>query len=90
MNVFSYMDNIRIIHMDGNKGIAAAQNAGAKFAFGQGQAILFLDQDSNPNETFISDLLDARAEARRCGLKLLLQGLSNMMLGMVFYLILLK
>lgn len=49
--------NIEYIFMGGNSGIAAAQNAGVKYAIScDADYLIFLDQDSSPTINFIRDL----------------------------------
>lgn len=53
--------NASFIDMDGNVGIAKAQNSGISFALGAGcEDVLLLDDDSLPSPDMLNKLLDAR------------------------------
>ncbi|AZN37862.1 glycosyltransferase family 2 protein [Iodobacter ciconiae] len=59
MDVFAFDEKkSNYLSMNGNKGIAAAQNSGAEVAFGSGaDFIVLFDQDSQITENFIEKLL---------------------------------
>lgn len=60
-------ENCRIISLQGNEGIAAAQNAGIRYALEQGATVIgFFDQDSNGDETLIKKLETSLNELGEC------------------------
>lgn len=57
-NIFADIQQVHYISMDGNKGIAAAQNKGIKYLQENNfDFVLFSDQDSESDETLIGELL---------------------------------
>lgn len=64
-----WMNNVTLINMDGNVGIAKAQNIGVTAAFAAGATdVILFDQDSLPSDTMVVDLLNAREAAEAQGL----------------------
>jgi Predicted glycosyltransferases len=66
--ILHLFDNVVHIDMHGNKGIAAAQNAGASMAFmHDADDIILFDQDSLPEPEMIQKLLNSRIHAQQNG-----------------------
>lgn len=71
-DVFAAMEaaSVTVLHQDGNRGIAAALNAGVAGARERGaDAILTLDQDSTLGAAYVATQLECWGRAERAGLR---------------------